>query len=80
MNDNIGIRDIHFFTADGSDYRFDDLVMQSGVSTAIDENLSTCQPAKASASAIYDLQGRRVTHDSSIKKGIYVVGGKKVVK
>lgn len=37
-------------------------------------------PAALSNSAIYDLQGRRIASDAHLPRGIYIVGGRKVIK
>ena len=46
------------------------------IPTGIDS--STCEPVDSST--VYDLQGRRISDNpSSLKRGIYIIGGKKVM-
>ena len=80
-NDNILISNIHFFTVDGGDNMFDDILIQSGIATDIANNSSTRPFVNPSTSSIYDLQGRCLnSQPSTLKKGIYIVNGKKIVK
>lgn len=74
-DDGVCIRNIHFFTADGGDYMFDDLMMQSGIVTDIN-SLSTTSPMEGEQS-VFDLQGRKITN-RQLPKGVYIVNGKKV--
>ena len=76
-SDDISICNIHFFTADGGDYEFDDLIMQSGIVTDIDS--PSMSPATVCDGSIYTLDGRRVSGKPQ-QKGIYIVNGKKIVK
>ena len=76
-SDDISICNIHFFTADGGDYEFDDLIMQSGIVTDIDS--PSMSPATVGDESIYTLDGRRVSGKPQ-QKGIYIVNGKKIVK
>lgn len=80
MNDEVAIRDIHFFTADGSDYQFDDISLSG--TTAI-HSLNNGQGANVESSTVYDMQGRKImSGDSSnrqLPKGLYIINGKKVV-
>jgi len=43
-----------------------------------DNILSPLQPAASSPAPVYDLSGRRV--NSQLKKGLYIVNGKKVLR
>lgn len=80
MNDEVSIRNIHFFTADGSDYQFDDISLSG--TTAI-HSLNNGQGTNVGSSTIYDMQGRIImSGDSSnrqLPKGLYIINGKKVV-
>lgn len=51
--------------------------LQSG-GTAIDRIVS--EPSRKAVKGIYDLQGRRLSSSDSLKKGIYIIDGKKVVR
>ena len=69
-----GVSYVAFFSGDGSDY--DDLVgfgLAEGETTGI-----VGAKADAANGEAYDLQGRRV--NDTTKAGVYVIGGKKVVK
>jgi hypothetical protein len=75
---DITISKIHFITADGTDYRFDDLSLSSA--TGI-ESLAPNSSAKGDKS-IYDLNGRKISMSSDasvLPKGVYIVNGKKVI-
>lgn len=80
MNDEVAIRNIHFFTADGSDYQFDDISLSG--TTAI-HSLNNGQGTNVGFSTVYDMQGRKImSGDSSnrqLPKGLYIINGKKVV-
>lgn len=43
------------------------------------EGLTSARPQSASASGIYDLNGRSLPDNSTLKKGVYVVNGRKVL-
>ena len=79
MNDEVSIRDIHFFTVDGSDYQFDDISLSG--TTAI-HSLNNGQGTNVGSSTVYDMQGRKImSGDSSnrqLPKGLYIINGKKV--
>ena len=78
-SEDICLRDIRFFTTDGEEHRFDDIVMQSGTTTDI---ASPQQPSNEEAQDIYDLQGRKMVNgkwlNGKSSKGIYIVNGKKI--
>ena len=83
-NEEVSIRNIHFFTPDGSDYQFNDILSVTSVATEITDKDFT--PLNSHLSPLYDLQGRRIgnlspitSHPSSLKQGVYIVNGKKVV-
>ena len=80
MNDEVAIRNIHFFTADGSDYQFDDISLSG--TTAI-HSLNNGKGTNVGSSTVYDMQGRKImSGDSSnrqLPKGLYIINGKKVV-
>ena len=79
-SEDICLRDIRFYTTDGEEHRFDDIVMQSGTATDI---ASPRQPSNEEAQDIYDLQGRKMVNgkwlNGKSSKGIYIVNGKKVM-
>ena len=85
-NKCVSIHNIHFFTSDGSDYRFDDILSVTSVATEIADN-DHLSPHSSLLSPLYDLQGRHIandhspltSHPSSLKQGVYIVNGKKVV-
>jgi len=70
---DVSIRDIHFFTPDGSDYRFEALYMNYGAETGI----SSIENEIVNGKSIYDLNGRKMVN-GKLPKGIYIVNGKKV--
>ena len=78
-SEDICLRNIRFFTTDGEEHRFDDIVMQSGTATDI---ASPRQPSNEEAQDIYDLQGRKMVNgkwlNGKSSKGIYIVNGKKI--
>ena len=78
-NEDVCLRNIRFFTTDGEEHRFDDIVMQSGTTTDI---ASPQQPSNEEAQDIYDLQGRKMVNgkwlNGKSSKGIYIVNGKKI--
>ena len=78
-SEDICLRNIRFFTTDGEEHRFDDIVMQSGTATDI---ASPQQPSNEEAQDIYDLQGRKMVNgkwlNGKSSKGIYIVNGKKI--
>ena len=71
-NEDICLRNIRFFTTDGEEHQFDDIVMQSGTATDI---ASPQQPSNGEE-AIYNLAGQRI---QKMQKGINIVNGKKVM-
>ena len=70
-NEDICLRDIRFFTTDGEEHLFDDIVMQSGTATDI---ASPQQPSNGDE-AIYNLAGQRI---QKMRKGINIINGKKI--
>ncbi len=70
-SEDICLRNIRFFTTDGEEHRFDDIVMQSGTATDI---ASPQQPSNGEE-AIYNLAGQRI---QKMQKGINIVNGKKI--
>lgn len=70
-NEDICLRDIRFFTTDGEEHLFDDIVMQSGTATDI---ASPLQPSNGDE-AIYNLAGQRI---QKMQKGINIINGKKI--
>lgn len=55
------------------------LYYYGGISTDDVTGIDAVSPAsQGSANAIYDLSGRRVTHQQPLSKGIYIQGGKKI--
>ena len=78
-SEDICLRNIRFFTTDGEEHRFDDIVMQSSTATDI---ASPRQPSNEEAQDIYDLQGRKMVNgkwlNGKSSKGIYIVNGKKI--
>ena len=72
-SNEVCIRDIHFFDVEGNDYKFAD-IMESEA-TGI-EKLTTA--LFKGDGDIYDLQGRKMK-DGSLTKGMYIVGGKKMM-
>ena len=79
-NDGITLSDIHFFTADGGDYTFNDLHLS--VTTMI-HSMDNGQWTMDNSSTVYDMQGRKIVNgklsNSQLPRGIYIVNGKKVV-
>ena len=71
-SEDICLRNIRFFTTDGEEHLFDDIVMQSGTTTDI---ASPQQPSNGEE-AIYNLAGQRI---QKMQKGINIVNGKKVM-
>ena len=71
-NEDICLRNIRFFTTDGEEHLFDDIVMQSGTTTDIASPLQQSNGDEA----IYNLAGQRI---QKMQKGINIVNGKKVM-
>ena len=55
------------------------LVMPDGEVTTIDSARLFDEDAVAGSNTVYDLQGRRLSTEHGLKKGIYIVNGKKVI-
>ena len=82
--EEVSIRNIHFFTPDGSDYRFNDILTVTNVATGVSDEELRMKNEELHSTAIYDLQGRCVSIGSANapsphKKGIYIIDGKKVM-
>jgi hypothetical protein len=74
---DIVISNVEFATTEAQGYRLAGTVAR-GTATGID----SVSEANAQAADLYDLLGRRVAHgqSSQLKKGLYIVNGKKVIK
>ena len=70
-NEDICLRNIRFFTTDGEEHRFDDIVMQSGTAT----DIASPRQSSYGDEAIYNLAGQRI---QKTQKGINIVNGKKI--
>jgi hypothetical protein len=68
---------VEFATTEAQGYHLAGTVAR-GTATGIDSAFE----ANAQAADLYDLLGRRVAHgqSSQLKKGLYIVNGKKVIK
>ena len=70
-DDEVSVRNIHFFDVKGNDYQFDDI---EGANTT---GLNSLTPALSEREGdIYNVAGQRL---NKMQKGINIVGGKKVV-
>ena len=74
---DIVISNVEFATTEAQGYHLAGTVAR-GTATGID----SVSEANAQAADLYDLLGRRVAHgqSSQLKKGLYIVNGKKVIK
>ena len=70
--DELTVSDIHFFTTDGTDYRFDDLTIQGEITFISRPSATDAEQPQS----IYDLQGRK--RDTRIP-GVNIVNGHKVI-
>lgn len=70
-SEDICLRNIRFFTADGEEHLFDDIVMQSGTAT----DIASPRQSSYGDEAIYNLAGQRI---QKTQKGINIVNGKKI--
>ncbi|MBO7099479.1 MAG: InlB B-repeat-containing protein [Bacteroidaceae bacterium] len=68
-DDEVSVRDIHFFDVKGIDYLFDDI--EGSNTTSLTPSFS-----EGEGDVIYDLQGRK---HSTLKRGVNIVGGNKVI-
>ncbi len=68
-DDEVSVRNIHFFDVRGIDYLFDDI--EGANTTSLTPSLS-----KGEGDVIYDLQGRK---RSTLQRGVNIVGGNKVI-
>ena len=70
-DDEVSVRDIHFFDVKGNDYLFDDIYGSTVTSVRQIDNGKLIMD-----NSIYDLQGRKRL---ALQRGVNIVGGKKVV-
>ncbi len=70
-DDEVSVRDIHFFDVKGNDYLFDDIYDSTVTSVRQIDNGKLIMD-----NSIYDLQGRKRL---ALQRGVNIVGGKKVV-
>ena len=83
VTSDIAVRNILFIDAMGNSYLFDDIGLSEGGATGIS---LTPSPSPTGEGSIYDLLGRKVgqrsefgIQNSELKKGLYIINGKKVV-
>ena len=67
---------LKFATISDSNARIDDLLLSKPATTDIEKPTVS---SEVSARGIFDLQGRKVSENAPLQRGIYIVNGKKFV-
>ena len=73
-SNEISIRDIHFFDVEGNDYKFADITISETTGVEVKDN----GQSRMDNGNVYDLQGRKMKA-GSLTRGLYIVGGKKMM-
>ena len=73
-SNEVSIRDIHFFDVKGNDYKFTDITVSETTGVEVMDN----GQLRMDNGNVYDLQARKMKA-GSLTRGLYIVGGKKIM-